>query len=481
MGFVILFHRWVGVVLCLMFAAWFATGAMMVFVAFPALPEADRADHSERLVPGQIMLSPGEAAAKLGAPVDLRLTSRAGEATYLGTRQGHAVALSATTGRDLAPLDAAQATDVASAFARARATSVSRPFNYDQWVVHQQFDALRPFYRVYLAGDDGLELYVSSRTGEVVQRTRRLERAANWVGSVVHWVYYVPLRRSFAAWDWTVWIGALIGLASVSAGLTLGVRATLKMRHSPRPSLSPFRGLMRWHHFLGLGAGAFVLAWIGSGWLSMDHARLFSSGEASPAAAAAYVAGQGPPVARMSVADLQAVARGAARIDFGRVAGCEVAAAAGPGVRRTVAACPQGRREGATLPADIITTALRSAWPQARIGALSALRADSPYAKAEGLPDGVLRATVDPGRPFSVFVHPASGKLLVVMDRSRAAYAWLYYMVHTYNYPGLSDRPVLRITILLVPLSLGFAFAITGVIVGIRRLSSLTRADRQSD
>lgn len=475
MRLVILFHRWVGVVLCLMFAAWFATGAMMVFVAFPALPEAERAAHAEPIAPAQIALRPAEAAARLGAPGDLRLVSRAGQTAYVGARHGRAVAVSAADGRALAPLTARDAARTASAFALAPVTSVSTPFDYDQWIVHQQFDPLRPFYRVRLAGGEGLELYVSARTGEVVQRTRRLERAANWAGSVVHWVYYVPLRRSFAAWDWTVWIIALIGLTSVAAGLTLGVRATLRMRGSARRSPSPFRGLLRWHHVLGLAAGLFVFAWIGSGWLSMDHARLFSSGEAPDTAMSAY---RGRDSAALGAADVAAAAEGANRVEFGRVNGCDVAAASGPNLRRTLAACPEGLRRGAVLPTDLISAGLTAAWPLARVGALTPVRGDSPLAKAEGLPDGVLQARVEDARPFTVFVHPASGKLLVVMDRSRVAYAWLYYMVHTYNYPGLSDRPVLRITLLLIPLTLGFAFAVTGVLVGFRRLSSLKARER---
>ena len=469
MRLLILFHRWVGVMLCLMFAAWFATGAMMVFVAFPSLPYADRAAHGEVIAPGKISLAAREAAARLGDPDDLRLVSRAGHAAYVGTREGRAVAVSAVNGHEMARLDAGQAAGIASAFAQVPAASVSRPFDYDQWVVHQQFDPLRPFYRVRLREGDGRDLYVSSRTGEVVQQTRRLERAANWVGSVVHWVYYVPLRRSFAAWDWTVWIGGLIGLTSVGAGLTLGVRASLKARRSARPSPTPFRGLLRWHHLLGLAGGLFVFAWIGSGWLSMDHARLFPSGEASPAAAAAYRSGRVPFDAQLATTDLKSLAQGASRIEFGRVAGCAVATAAGRGGQRILAACPKGPRSGASLPSDLIVTALHAAWPNARIGALTAMRADAPYVKAEGLPDGVLRARVEMATPFDVFVHPASGRLLLVMDRRRAAYAWLYYMVHTYNYPGLSDRPTLRKTLLLVPLSLGFAFAMTGVLVAWRR------------
>ena len=33
----ILLHRWLGVVFCLLFAMWFATGIVMHFVPFPVL------------------------------------------------------------------------------------------------------------------------------------------------------------------------------------------------------------------------------------------------------------------------------------------------------------------------------------------------------------------------------------------------------------------------------------------------------------
>ena len=113
MRLLILFHRWVGVMLCLMFVAWFATGAMMVFVAFPSLPYADRAAHGEVIAPGKISLAAREAAARLGDPDDLRLVSRAGHATYVGTRDGRAVAVSAVDGHEMARLDAGQAAGIA--------------------------------------------------------------------------------------------------------------------------------------------------------------------------------------------------------------------------------------------------------------------------------------------------------------------------------------------------------------------------------
>jgi hypothetical protein len=38
----ILSHRWLGVVFCLLFAMWFASGIVMHFVRFPALDESER-------------------------------------------------------------------------------------------------------------------------------------------------------------------------------------------------------------------------------------------------------------------------------------------------------------------------------------------------------------------------------------------------------------------------------------------------------
>jgi hypothetical protein len=121
-------------------------------------------------------------------------------------------------------------------------------------------------------------------------------------------------------------------------------------------------------------------------------------------------------------------------------------------------------------------SAIRAAWPGERIVSAARVRADSPYAKAEGAPDGALQIQLAGSQALRLFVDPVSGRLLVAMDHSREAYAWVYYMLHTYNFPGLSERPVLRIVILLIPLTLGFIFSITGVLVGVRRLRALVPA-----
>lgn len=467
------FHRWVGIFLCLMFAIWFATGAVMVFVAFPALPDDQKAARSEFVDLQRVCLDPAQAAARLAAATDLRLVSIAGAPAYVATGSaGKMVAISAETGAPMAPVTPHAALAIAERFGQFPVQGVTGPFDYDQWIVHQQFNPWRPFYKVRLGDQAKTDLYVSARTGQVLQRTQGIERGWNWLGSIVHWIYFVPIRKAFALWDWSVWVIALVGLTTTVAGAWLGVSRTSKKMKSKRPGVSPFRGLLRWHHILGLTAGVFVLCWIASGWLSMDHGRLFSEGQPSPAAAAAYQnGGDGTGARGISIDDLRRLGP-ATSVEFQRVAGYDVAAGRGPHSPRVLAKGVEGTLLGARVPDRLILAAAQAAWPGHVADTVAPVAVDSAYAKAESLPKEARLIRLGGPQPARLYVDGVSGKILVVMDRSRETYAWVYYMAHTYNYPGLSSRPVLRIAILLVPLSLGFAFAVSGVLVGVRRLRS---------
>ncbi|NJN36991.1 MAG: hypothetical protein HC794_07980, partial [Nitrospiraceae bacterium] len=93
------------------------------------------------------------------------------------------------------------AVHAAERFSRARAIGHER-LDTDQWTVPGGYNAHRPLVAVDMEG--GARLYVSTRTGEVVQDTTRWERGWNWVGAVVHWVYPTVLRSRPEAWHWVV-------------------------------------------------------------------------------------------------------------------------------------------------------------------------------------------------------------------------------------------------------------------------------------
>src|SRR5215468_1914697 len=83
--FLIFFHRWVGIALCVVFLLWFPSGIGMMYWGFPGVSAEDRLDHSPKLDPAKIVLSPEQAAEKAGieaSPAQVRLNSFDGRPVY---------------------------------------------------------------------------------------------------------------------------------------------------------------------------------------------------------------------------------------------------------------------------------------------------------------------------------------------------------------------------------------------------------------
>jgi hypothetical protein len=62
------------------------------------------------------------------------------------------------------------------------------------------------------------------------------------------------------------------------------------------------------------------------------------------------------------------------------------------------------------------------------------------------------------------------GAILERLDPSRRAYRWFYSALHTINFPILSARLALRSALVVILCGFGFAFSLTGVVIGWRRL-----------
>jgi PepSY-associated TM region len=462
------FHRWAGVALCLLVVAWFASGAIVHFVPYPALSREEQLARAEPLALPRVRVDPETALEQMPRARDLRLLSILGRPVYVGrTPGGTSVRVAADTGEVLPPLSADAARTVAARFFGASAASVTGPLSYDQWIVHQHFDPYRPLFRVRMNDADRTDVYVSAVTGEVVQRTRFSERAWNWPGAVLHWLYFTPLRKDWSMWNQSVWWISLITLLSATVGAWLGTVRLIANRSAGRPGLSPFRGWMRWHHIVGLFASVIVLGWILSGWLSMDHGRIFSRGQPTEDQAAR--------VSGMTLAAAAAAATAQSLRDVGRGVEISLHAVAGrpfltiydETAARSRVLWLGSTEVSAALPDSLLATAVRAAWSDA---VSAPPRFDDMYRLAEHLPPSA-RGFVSPrGGSTRIYVDPLSGEVLAVMDPGRRTYAWIYYALHTLNFPGLLSWPLARTVIEMALLAAGLAFGVTGIILAFRRL-----------
>jgi hypothetical protein len=463
----VLLHRWLGIGFCLLFAMWFASGIVMHFVPFPSLTEAER---SAGLLPidlSQIRHGPDEAAgASAGQKSRVRLVQRVDGPVYVISGAAKLMAVHAGDLSDASVKSQQLALAIAKAHARQRDIDPSNAAlasvaDYDQWSVPNGFDKHRPLYRVALNDSAGTELYVSSTTGEVVLATTRDERVWNYVGSVVHWIYPTILRSNWAAWDKTVWTLSLMALIAAVTGIALGI---IRLQVSRRGLGSPFRGWHAWHHILGLFTATFVLTWIFSGWLSMDHGLLFSRGQLSPAEAARVTA---TPDWRALAGNQRQIAPSAKEVEWFALGGHFF------------------RREQANLYSQsIFSVGSAPGNPQPFLSAaqvdtfVQPIEARCAAPVVVGVHDSYAMTSRVPGAPVyrsvcgDVWFHVdgGTGAMLERLDASRRSYRWLYSGLHTLDFPVLLDHPVARSVLIVGLCLLGFIFSVTGAVIGWRRL-----------
>ena len=257
-----LVHRWLGIALALVMSLWALSGFVLMYVAYPETSAEERyaglapLDLTECCAVDSLWQGELEAAAVemvAGRPV-LR---------WIGANGPVLSGLAGTT----ALVDAREAREIArthmrQAFGTSPEVSVAE-IEVDQWTLQQQRYA--PLYRASFADERGTVLYVSGRTGEVVQDTHRTERFWNWLGAVPHWHYFTPLRKDGPLWSQVVIWASLLGIFLTVTGIYVGIRMYGRGKRK-----SPFRGIALWHHWSGLIFGIATLTWVLSGLASMQ-------------------------------------------------------------------------------------------------------------------------------------------------------------------------------------------------------------------
>ncbi|WFU38292.1 PepSY domain-containing protein [Bradyrhizobium sp. CB82] len=470
MGAMILLHRWLGIAFCLLFAMWFASGIVMHFVPFPSLGEAERFAGLASLAPAREAIGPSDAVAASGLSdaARVRLIRRSDGPVYVVVGPSRSRAIRTTDGTDAAVTSPEVALAIATDHARRRGFDVARASvvmlaEHDQWSVPNGFDRHRPLFRVGLADADGTELYVSSVTGEIVLDTTRRERGWNLVGSVVHWIYPTVLRRNWSLWDGVVWSLSLLASIAAVLGAALGI---VRIRVRKGRMRSPYRHWHALHHVLGLLATTFVVTWIFSGWLSMDHGRLFSRGQLTQAEA--DVAAAVPDWRTLAAVNWPPIAPSAREVEW--------FAFNGRSYRRDRVGLDQQIlfRAGDVAsddpsaflsPSDIagLTERLGTG-----CGLPSLVHADDDYPASSAVPSGPVYRTRCGDVWFDV--DGSNGVVLQRLDRSRRAYRWLYSALHTLDFPILMEHPYVRRASIVGLCALGLLFSLTGIVIGWRRL-----------
>jgi len=481
----VLFHRWLGVAFCLLFAMWFASGIVMHFIPFPSLSESDRVASLLPIDLKRVAHGPAQAvvAGEMENVLRVRLVQRKDGPVYVLSSSEHIKALRATDLTEATVRSAEEAAVLSSPHAPREGSHIASALiaaeiSADQWTIGEQYDPHRPMYRVALNDTSGTERYLSATTGEIVLTTTRDQRRWNYFGSIAHWIYPEALRRHPDLWNGLLWWLALLASIGASLGAVIGVSRV--ERRGSRPA-SPYRGWQAWHHWLGLICMPFVLTWIASGWLSMDDGRLFSSGETIPAQARA-IAGE-PDWRQLPAGELRSVSTAAKEVEWftfgGRIYRRERLGAQQQRLAVSGADANGVTTERTFLRADEIDSALvgfgESGFGKSgcckSCNSAFRIEADDAYAT----PSTMTRAPVFRAICGSVWLHidGSNGSVIERLDPSRRVYRWLFAGLHRLDFPILTARPALRTALIVLLCSCGLIFSLTGIVIAQRRLRSL--------
>jgi len=303
-------HRYLGLVFCLIFVIWFASGIVMVYARMPEYAAAERLARLAPVDAGSIRLTPAEAleqATLADGPSRIRVSTLRSRPVYRFFVQGEWVTVFADDGSVLEQLSPDAALDVVrDAFPSERNTArfVETLRQPDQWTIGMR--AGGPLHVVSLGDDAATNVYVASDTGEIVLKTDRRSRFWGYAGPVMHWFYFRPLRVKGELWYNLVVYGSVVGCVLSVIGLVIGIYRYSLSRLRAGLSATPYAGWLKWHHYAGLIFGVITFTWLFSGMLSMEPWGI--SADASPRRSQVVaIRGDGVDAARFAITPQQIV------------------------------------------------------------------------------------------------------------------------------------------------------------------------------
>jgi hypothetical protein len=277
-------HRWMGIAFGLLFVSWFISGIAFMYWGMPALSAKERLDHQKAIDLSSAAVTPAEAARRNDIQFSsLQIEMRHDRPAYVFSRSA---AVFADTGEFVNVLgaDPDQAVDMIRKWVPEHAATVRYDAlleDSDQWTLQSAQRSQLPAHRIAVGDPADTYYYVSEAWGDIIMKTDRVSRFKGFWSGVLHWVYFVPLRKNAYAWNqfiiWGSFAGALMCLTGIVAGIW---RLSLKgrFRQKGQASHSPYSGLMRWHHYSGLIFGLVTFTWIISGAFSVNPFGMFSGG-----------------------------------------------------------------------------------------------------------------------------------------------------------------------------------------------------------
>lgn len=489
---VVVTHRWIGIFACLICAVWCLSGIALIYIVEPKVMDAEYRASLNPIEWDQVRVDPGaalNAAGLTGFPQRMRLEMSGGRPVYfLVDWSGAQTAVFADTGVKITSVDVPRALAIARAYTHSGRPTYIRLIDSDRWTFKRSFDgayagtsadALRPYHLVALHDEADRQIYISARTGAVPMDTSAHERFWSWFARVPHLIE-LPIERS-ASTSWRqffLWSTAL-STALVALGLVLGVLRFSPAGHYAEGRVTPFRGWMMWHQFVGLIGGIVLFAWTGTAWIYMHPGHWLDTGAQSTATMQRY-AGHRAATFPLTATRLSRIAPpGAIFTSFSWLAGKPLVWF--------------GFRDGHVATFDGVTASPMTLSSQTLIDAARLIVPNAPviHAQLRITPDRYWHSFKGDVRKLPMFrvefadakgtwlhLDPATGELMQTKTAADRTYFLFFNEIHKFDFYSFRE-PYRQIVVWFLML-LATAISITGVVIGWKHLTRPRRARQRT-
>lgn len=266
-------HKVLGIALGILLLVWFFSGLVMIYHTFPSVNEYDRLKKMDPLSP-EGLPSIESLATRLPAGETIRKLTLD---SYMGIPCFHIQGKE--NSYDL-PADSSYQLPATPDFNRIATHWVDAPIaridtlnELEQWIPFSRLRQEFPIYKYHFADKSKHQLYLSSKTGKVLQLTDAKSRFWAWMGPIPHWIYFTSLRQDLIRWSQVVvWLSG-IGCVMCIAGLYLCVR-DIRLARQRGKMLTPYKKFwFKWHHLGGTLFGIIVLTFCFSGMMSLANVQ----------------------------------------------------------------------------------------------------------------------------------------------------------------------------------------------------------------
>lgn len=466
-------HRYIGIPVSVIVVMWFLSGIVMMYTrGMPALTESQSLQLASTIPVAQIALTPAEVMRRN----DLALSPQTLTINTLQLRPVYrfpdGIVIFADDGERFDGIDEQTGQEiVATAFQlpTARVVFSEVLFEPDQWTITERRHL--PLLKYTVVNEHYSEAYVSMSSGEIVLVTDRKSRFLAWIGAIPHWIYFTGLRTNQPAWFWTIII--LSGIACLVSMLGLVLIVTQFEKSSPLNLHNSirYRGLMRWHYLAGVLFGLLALTWLFSGLLSMDP---FDWNQRRGIEVNVMALNAGAPLTESI--DGQVIASLSAAPTLKKIEIRNVLSR--PGIF-THHADTDGNHfttpvnfaavSGSPTASDYVSVLEKiTNTPVLEVESLNAYD-HYYYDRDHEMPLPVLRVDFDDAEQSTVYLNPATGKLVGQTHRLARVDRWLFNGLHSLDFAFWYDnRPLWDVAVIALSLG-GLATSGTGLVLGVRR------------